>query len=134
MTKEEIVEKIKEKRKAGKNVFICGNGGSAANAEHFATDLFKRKVRAHCLTSNSSIVTMLANDYGYDTIFSEQLCRYANPGDLVILVSCSGTSKNIMKAKGISILEYIEIFGGEGTYGEMESVHQTLMHQVSEML
>lgn len=133
MTKEEIVEIIKSKRDLGKMVFICGNGGSAANAEHFATDLFKKGVKAHCLSSNSSILTMIANDYGYENTFSLQLSTYARPGDLVVLISCSGTSPNIVKARGMK-LEFIEIFGGEGSYEDMESAHSALLHKVSEAL
>ena len=133
MTKDEIVEILKSKRDLKKNVFVCGNGGSAANAEHFSNDLFSKGVRAHCLNSNTSIMTMIANDFGYDRVFSKQLEVYANEGDLVIMISCSGTSKNIVEVLKIDI-EKIEIFGGHGTYGDKESAHQTLLHQISEAL
>jgi D-sedoheptulose 7-phosphate isomerase len=134
MTRDEIIDIIRSKRDLGKSVFICGNGGSAANAEHFATDLFKKGVRAYCLGSNSSIITMIANDYGYENIFSLQLRIYAKPGDLVVLISCSGTSANIVKARKISKLEYVEIYGGEGSYEDMESAHSALLHKISEAL
>lgn len=134
MTKDEIVKKILEKRDTFKNVWIAGNGGSAANAEHFATDLFKKGVKAHCLSSNASILTMISNDYGYENVFSLQLAIYAHPGDLVILISCSGTSANIVKARKMSKFEFIEIFGGEGSYEDMESAHSALLHKVSEAL
>ena len=117
----------------GGQVFVCGNGGSSANAEHFTNDLFSKGIRAHCLSSNTSIITMIANDFGYEYIFSNQLSMYANPEDLVILISCSGTSKNILK-----VLEggwdVLKIFGGKGTYGDMESAHSALLHKVAEKL
>lgn len=133
MTKDEIVEIIKSKRDLKKNVFICGNGGSAANAEHFSNDLFSKGVRAHCLNSNVSITTMIANDFGYGYIFSRQLELYANPGDLVVLISCSGTSPNIVEVIK-TMTERVEIFGGKGTYGDMESAHSSLLHKISEAL
>ena len=133
VTKEEIVEIIKCKRELGKTVFVCGNGGSAANAEHFTNDLFSKGVKAHCLNSNTSIMTMIANDFGYEYVFSKQLELFFSTGDVVVLVSCSGTSKNILEAMKTCV-ERIEIFGGKGTYGEMESAHSALLHQISEAL
>jgi D-sedoheptulose 7-phosphate isomerase len=133
MTKDEIVEILKSKRDLGRNVFVCGNGGSAANAEHFTNDLFSKGVKAHCLNSNTSIMTMIANDFGYEQVFSRQLLLYAGKGDLVVLISCSGTSENIKEVLR-GDYEVIKIFGGEGTYGDMESAHQALLHKISEDL
>ena len=89
-----------------KQAFICGNGGSAANALHIANDLFfgiaKEKnlpgLRVHALTANQSITTCLANDISYANIFSEQLKVYANRGDVLIALSGSGNSPNIITA------------------------------------
>lgn len=86
-------------------VFICGNGGSAANALHIANDLFYgvakghgKGLRIHALSANQSIVTCFANDISYEEIFSQQLDVLANPGDLLIVLSGSGNSPNILKA------------------------------------
>jgi len=129
----DIINQLREIRLKKGNVFVAGNGGSSANAEHFTNDLFSKGVKAHCLNSNTSIVTMIANDYGYEYIFSKQLELYYQPDDLVILISCSGTSKNILKVlKGN--YKFIKIFGGEGTYGEMESAHSSLLHKISEAI
>jgi D-sedoheptulose 7-phosphate isomerase len=90
----------------GQQVFICGNGGSAANAIHLANDLFygigqatgRPGLRAHALCANQSISTCLANDVSYAEIFSDQLKVYARPGDLLIAMSGSGNSPNVLRA------------------------------------
>lgn len=86
-------------------IFICGNGGSAANALHIVNDLFygiaKEKgkgIRAQALTANQSVVTCFANDISYNEIFSRQLDVLANPGDMLIALSGSGNSGNIVEA------------------------------------
>lgn len=85
-------------------VLICGNGGSAANAQHLANDLIYginphgRALRAHALPANQAIVTCLANDTGYDNVFARQIEILCNPGDLVIVMSGSGNSPNILAA------------------------------------
>lgn len=97
-----LLQKVWE---GGQQVFICGNGGSAANALHFANDLFYGVakntgfgVRAHALSGNQAIVSCLANDVSYDEIFSRQLAVLAQPGDLLIALSGSGNSPNIVQA------------------------------------
>jgi len=89
----------------GRQLFLCGNGGSAANAMHIANDLFygiARKggpaLRVHALPSNGAIVTCLANDEGYDQIYAKQLVTLARPGDILIVLSGSGNSPNILAA------------------------------------
>lgn len=88
-----------------RQVFICGNGGSAANAIHIANDLFYgiakesgRGMRVHALPANQAIMTCLANDLSYEDIFSQQLKVLARPGDVLIALSGSGNSPNIVKA------------------------------------
>jgi D-sedoheptulose 7-phosphate isomerase len=88
-----------------RQVFAIGNGGSASNASHFATDLGKgasdtlgKRFRILSLTDNVSWITALGNDYSYDEIYSRQLENYARPGDLVIAISVSGNSPNLVKA------------------------------------
>lgn len=91
--------------KAGRQVFLCGNGGSAANAMHIANDFLYgvakghgTGLRVHALSANTSVVTCLANDEGYADIFSLQLAALAGPGDTLIALSGSGNSPNILKA------------------------------------
>jgi D-sedoheptulose 7-phosphate isomerase len=91
----------KEKRQ----VFFCGNGGSAGNAVHLANDFLygiaKKTgggLKAHALSANTAVMTCLANDVGYESIFSEQLAVQAQAGDLLIALSGSGNSSNIVRA------------------------------------
>ncbi len=86
-------------------VFLCGNGGSAANAMHIANDFFYgiakdtgKGIRVHALPANQSILTCLSNDISYKDIFSQQLAVLANSGDILIALSGSGNSPNIIKA------------------------------------
>ena len=105
-----------------KQVFFCGNGGSAGNAIHLANDFLygiaKRPgggLRVHALSANPAIITCLANDIGYERIYSEQLSVLANAGDVLVVLSGSGNSPNIlavldqakaMKVKSYAILGY----------------------------
>jgi len=88
----------------GNRVFLCGNGGSAANAMHIANDLLYgcasdgKGLKAIALTSNPAIVTCLANDLGYDDIFARQLAVQGDTGDILIAFSGSGNSENIIRA------------------------------------
>ena len=89
----------------GRQVFFCGNGGSAGNAIHLANDylygIAKRTgggMRVLSLSANAAVLTCLANDIGYDSICAEQLAVQAQPGDLLVVLSGSGNSSNILKA------------------------------------
>ncbi len=89
----------------GRQVFICGNGGSAANAIHLANDLVYgiakgqgQGLRVHALPANQAVMTCLANDVSYAAIYSKQLELYARPGDLLIVLSGSGNSPNVVAA------------------------------------
>ena len=91
--------------KKKKKLFICGNGGSAANANHIANDFLcgvKKKnypgINVESLASNTSVITCLANDIDYEDIFSEQLITKGSKNDLLLVLSGSGNSKNILKA------------------------------------
>lgn len=87
-------------------VYIIGNGGSAADAQHFAAELMGRfkvdrdPLPVMALTTDTSLLTAVANDYGYEEVFSRQLKGLVEPGDTVICLSTSGMSKNILKAAG----------------------------------
>lgn len=89
----------------GRRVYICGNGGSAANALHFANDLVSGVVpsggaglKAHALSANTAVLTCLANDVGYENIFACELENIAQSGDVLIVFSGSGNSANILQA------------------------------------
>ena len=89
---------------AGRQVFFCGNGGSAGNAIHLANDFLygiaKRTgagLKVQALSANPAVITCLANDVGYDCIYSEQLAVLAEPGDLLVVLSGSGNSPNIIR-------------------------------------
>ena len=89
----------------GRRVFICGNGGSAANAIHWANDFLYpvaksggKGMKMSALPANVSVLTCLANDIGYDNVFAAQLATEADPGDVLIVLSGSGNSPNVVKA------------------------------------
>lgn len=102
---EEIVSALLKARDAGKRIYICGNGGSASTASHMASDLNKganrpdaTRFRAVALTDNIPAMLAWANDSSYDDIFVEQLRNHLEPGDVVIGISGSGNSANVLKA------------------------------------
>ena len=90
--------------RAGNKLLVCGNGGSAADASHFATELVvrfakdRRALPAICLTSDSGILTAAGNDYGFDEIFARQVAAFGVPGDVLICLTTSGKSKNLIRA------------------------------------
>lgn len=100
-----LAESLRAAWQENKQVFICGNGGSAANAIHITNDLFYgiakesgKGTRVHALSANQSILTCLANDLAYEDIFSQQLKVLGQSGDVLIALSGSGNSPNIIKA------------------------------------
>lgn len=100
-----VVEALARANRAGNTVYICGNGGSAATATHFGCDLAKRPIvagqpryRVISLTDNNALMTALSNDIGYDVVFSEQLRPLVRKDDLLIGISGSGNSKNVLNA------------------------------------
>jgi len=100
-----LISKLEETRKAGHFIYIMGNGGSASTASHFVNDFNKgvsegllKRYRFLCLNDNTSTVMAVANDIGYDEIFRFQLENYLEKGDLVIGISGSGNSLNVIKA------------------------------------
>jgi D-sedoheptulose 7-phosphate isomerase len=100
-----LIETFQKALAEDRQIFVFGNGGSAMNASHFATDLGKgasdklgRRFRVISLNDNVAWMTALANDYAYDEVFARQLMNYARPGDLVLAMSVSGNSPNVVKA------------------------------------
>jgi D-sedoheptulose 7-phosphate isomerase len=101
----DVIDLLQQARMKGSQVFILGNGGSASTASHFACDLAKNTrheglphFRVIGLTDNMALFSALANDEGYENVFSEQLSNLIRPGDIVIAISASGNSKNVIKA------------------------------------
>lgn len=101
----QIVEKLRAALKDDRQIFVCGNGGSASNSSHFATDLGKgssdkigKRFKVLSLNDNVSWMTALGNDYAYDQIYVRQLQNYAKAGDLLLMLSVSGSSPNLVKA------------------------------------
>ena len=100
-----LIETFRRALQEDRQIFVFGNGGSAANASHFVTDLGKgasdkigRRFRCVSLNDNVSWLTALGNDYAYDEVFSRQLMNYGKAGDLVLVMSVSGNSPNVVKA------------------------------------
>lgn len=101
----ELIEKLRSALKEKRRIFVFGNGGSAANASHFATDLGKgasdkigKRFQIFSLNDNVSWMSALANDYSYDEVFVGQLKNYGQPGDFALGISVSGNSENCVKA------------------------------------
>jgi D-sedoheptulose 7-phosphate isomerase len=101
----QLIEKLQGALKEDRQIFVFGNGGSAANASHFATDLGKsasdkvgKRFRVLSLNDNASWITALANDYAFEDIFVGQLQNYGQAGDLALGLSVSGNSPNCVKA------------------------------------
>lgn len=139
-----------------KQVFIMGNGGSASTASHFACDLGKgtivegrKRFRVLSLNDNMPLITALSNDFGYEEVFKEQLVNLINPGDLVIAITGSGNSTNVIKAieyaklKQAITIGFIGFGGGKlkdivdyemtisnRNYGQVEDVHVILQHMI----
>ena len=154
---EAVVSAIYEAYEAGRQVFIVGNGGSAATASHMACDLGKTaavegraRLRVFSLTDNVPLMTAIANDIGYDRLFVEQLRNLLNPDDLVIVVTGSGDSPNVVQAaryakeKGAVTVGLLGFGGGavrtivdyhvtisSTHYGHVEDVHMVLNHIIS---
>lgn len=125
----------------GAKVLIFGNGGSAADAQHFACELVGRFLRqrralaAIALTTDSSTMTAIANDYGFDRVFVRQIEALGTPGDVAVGISTSGTSANVLegiryaKARGLKTVAFT---GGDGgSIGAAADVHVNVRHAVT---
>lgn len=101
----QAIDWFRDARDAGHNIFVCGNGGSASTASHFACDMVKgasykrdQRFRIMALTDSLPTITAYSNDVNYDCVFAEQLKNFAKPGDLVMAISGSGNSPNVLQA------------------------------------
>ena len=156
-----FIETLSEARERGAGIFFIGNGGSAATASHFANDIaigcrtWERPFRAQSLTDNVPIMTAIANDFGYEHVFTLQLKTLMKPGDVVVAISASGNSPNVVNAvewanaQGAKTIALTGFDGGKlrqtahigvhvptnkGEYGPVEDVHMVLDHLVGAFL
>jgi D-sedoheptulose 7-phosphate isomerase len=151
-----IVESLRSAGNRGSTIYVAGNGGSAATASHWVNDLGKATkcsgetpLRVMSLSDNVSWLTALANDEGYDRVFSGQLENFARAGDILIVISASGNSPNLVEAvefarrQGVLTIGFLGFDGGvlknkvddclwfrteKGAYGLVESAHSLLCH------
>jgi D-sedoheptulose 7-phosphate isomerase len=151
-----LIKEIRAVFRKGGNIFVFGNGGSAANASHFATDLGKgasdkvgKRFKVLSLNDNVSWMTALANDYSYEDVFVGQLQNYAAPGDFALGISVSGNSPNCVKAmtwarenglrtaalvggrrgRMAEIAEHVIVIA-DNHYGRVEDVQMTICHML----
>ena len=149
---------IEECLRAGNKLLVCGNGGSAADASHFATEFVvrftkdRRAFPAICLASDSGILTAAGNDYGFDEIFARQVGAFGVPGDVLICLTTSGNSKNVVralqeaKARQIKTIAFLGRDGGStvgiadldllvksDSTARVQEAHQLLLHVLCEM-
>lgn len=103
--------------KGGGKVLVCGNGGSAADSQHFAAELVgrflmeRRGLPAIALTTDTSAITSIGNDYGYDRVFERQVEALGRPGDLLVAISTSGSSANVLKAAAMARAKGMKVAG-----------------------
>ena len=145
--------------RAGNKLLVCGNGGSAADASHFATELVVRfandrtALPAICLASDSGILTAAGNDYGFDEIFARQVAAFGVPGDVLICLTTSGKSKNLIraleeaKARKLKTIAFLGRNGGStigiadldllvksDSTARVQEAHQLLLHVLCEIM
>jgi D-sedoheptulose 7-phosphate isomerase len=132
----ELGHALRESWMHGRTIYLCGNGGSAGNAIHLANDFFygagirnSGGLRVEALSANPAVLTCLANDIGYDEIYSEQIRIKANPGDVLIVLSGSGNSANVVRAlemgnaKGMRTFAILGFSGGRCKKIAQHSIH-----------
>jgi len=156
---EAIADAVVRALRDRKKVLWCGNGGSAAEAQHMAAELSGRYLRerpglhSEALSVNSSTLTCIGNDYGYDRVFARQVEAFAHPGDVVIGMTTSGTSRNIVLALeaakslgavtvaftgngGGAVAEIADLvlLGPDGYAAIVQEVHQVMAHIVCDLV
>ena len=155
-----IIKEILIAAKKQRNIFSCGNGGSASTAEHLSCDFSKQtctdtnlNIKVFSLNSNVSLMTAIANDISYDDIFSYQLNKFGKPNDILLCFSVSGSSRNILKCakaakrKKIKIVSFTGFNGGKikklskyninfttNNFGIVEDCHLSIMHFISQYI
>ncbi len=156
---EAIVDVFVTALRAGKRVLWCGNGGSAAEAQHMAAELSGRYLRerpglnSEALSVNSSTLTCVGNDYGYDHVFARQVEAFAQRGDVVVGMTTSGSSRNVVlaleaaKKKGAVTVAFtgngggrvaevadLSLIGPDGYAAIVQEVHQVMAHVVCDLV
>lgn len=146
----ELVNMFLEIRNEQKNVFFIGNGGSAAIASHMTADFMKNGKMKTCSLYDHSVMTCMGNDYGYEYVFSKPLEFLGNEGDLLVAISSSGNSQNIVNAlevareKGLKIITFTgfhntnriieqgsyNVYVPVCHYGMVESIHNLILQQI----
>ena len=155
-----VCEKIREAAENGKQILVIGNGGSAAIAEHLCCDWTKGTncvgspvISSRSLTVNSSLYSAIANDYGFEHVFDTQIEFFARPGDVLIAISSSGNSPNVLNAvarakeMGVFVAGFSGFCGGKlaetadasvyvqaQNYGIVEDSHQAVMHIIAQYI
>jgi phosphoheptose isomerase len=150
---------IEECLRAGNKLLVCGNGGSAADASHFATEFVVRFMKdrpaypAICLTGDGGLLTAAGNDYGFDEIFARQVAAFGLPGDVLICLTTSGKSKNVeralqeAKARKLKTIAFLGRDGGStigmadvdllvagNSTARIQEAHQLLLHVLCEII
>jgi D-sedoheptulose 7-phosphate isomerase len=135
----DIVEVIVRALSDGSKLLLAGNGGSAADAQHIAGEMLSRlnydrgPGAAIALTTDSSVLTAIANDYGYERLFERQILGLGCPGDVLIAISTSGRSPNILRAISAARYGRLAVVGFTGrTGGEMASLCDLCLHAPSD--
>lgn len=156
---EAIADAIVKALRGGNKILWMGNGGSAAEAQHMAAELSGRFLRerpglySEALSVNTSTLTAVANDYGYDEVFRRQVQAFVQPGDVVIGLTTSGTSKNIVlalqeaKQRGAVTVAFtgngggtvaqiadLTLLGPDGYSAIIQEVHQTMAHIICDLV
>jgi D-sedoheptulose 7-phosphate isomerase len=153
------VDIISSSLEAGGQLLIAGNGGSAADAQHIAAELTGRflrerqPLRALALHGNTSALTAIGNDYGYEHVFARELSAHARPGDVLLAISTSGNSRNILRAIEVAREHKVTVIGLTGDSGgqmraacdlcisvpskstaRIQEMHITIGHAICELL
>ena len=151
-----VIEVVKKAGREGRRIFVCGNGGNAANAAHFTTDLGKnasaaapKPFKVLCIADNTAWMTAIGNDFTFDDVFVRQLGNHAEKGDLLILSSVSGSSPNLVAAcdwarkhgvetvalvgqkrgKVADLADHLLVVG-DGHYGRVEDAQMNILHMI----
>ena len=150
---------IEQCLRTGNKLLVCGNGGSAADAAHFATELVvrfakdRRSYPAICLASDGGLLSAAGNDYGFDEIFARQVTAFGRPGDVLICLTTSGKSKNVVraleeaKARKLKTIAFLGRDGGStigmadidllvrsDSTARIQESHQLLLHVLCEVV
>jgi len=154
-----IVDEVARALAGGGKVLACGNGGSAADSQHFAAELVgrftkeRRALPALALTTDTSILTAVSNDYGYERVFARQVEALGRPGDVLVGISTSGRSKNVLAAFAAAKerqMTTVALTGSDGgpigaaadlhlnvpspSAARVQEVHRTVLHVICELV